>query len=560
MPVDLTPDSWHEYGVNIWQILLDVVVLLGIGALLGGLFERFKQSAIIGYLLAGVFLGPNVLQLVQSADEVIAISELGVALLLFAIGLEFSWSRLRSMGRVALGSGVVQVTATTTVVTGAAMLFGLGPKTALALGAICALSSTACVLRVLTAQGEVESVHGGRALGILLLQDMAVVPLVLIVSVLAKGGSGQEVLFGILRTLGIGLLLVIVLYVIFNHLVPRLLGSGPIRSNRELPLLIAVTSGLGSAIAAHSAGVSPALGAFLAGLLLAESPFAIQVRADISSLKTLLLTLFFTAMGMLSDPAWIASNALLVASAVVVVVVGKASVVWGSLRLFGAHGKNTVAAGICLAQIGEFSFVLAEIARGSLLDEQMFMLVVSTTVITMIVTPYLVTNAPILASRLSRRHIFIDGKAEELAENNIAIVIGFGPAGRASSERIAEQGCHIMVVDQNPTAAREARALGYGSVTGDARYADVLSHAGLHNATVVVVTLPGTDSVLEIVRNIRMRAPDALVLVRARFHRSLAALQATGAHVVIDEEHEVGRLIAEAYGELAPEPAVEQAE
>ncbi len=546
--------------MNIWQILSDVVVLLGIGALLGGLFERVKQSAIIGYLLAGVFLGPNVLQLVQSADQVIAISELGVALLLFAIGLEFSWSRLRGMGRVALGSGVVQVAATTSIVTGGAILFGLGSKAGLALGAICALSSTACVLRVLTAQGEVESVHGGRALGILLLQDMAVVPLVLIVSVLAQGGSGQEVLWGVLRTVGIGLVLVVALYVIFNHLVPRLLESGPIRSNRELPLLIAVTSGLGSAIAAHSAGVSPALGAFLAGLLLAESPFAIQVRADISSLKTLLLTLFFTAMGMLSDPAWIASNALLVGSAVAVVVIGKATIVWGSLRLFGAHGRNAVAAGICLGQIGEFSFVLAEIARGSLLNEQMFMLVVSTTVITMILTPYLVGNAPVLASRLARKYTPIDGSSEGKGESNIAIIIGFGPAGRAASERIAERGCHIIVVDQNPTAAREARALGYGSVTGDARYAEVLSHAGLHRATVVVVTLPGTDSVLEIVRNVRMSEPGVLVLVRARFHRSLAALQETGAHVVIDEEHEVGRLIADAYGELAPEPAPNSAE
>lgn len=541
--------------MNIWQILIDVVILIGIGALLGGLFERMRQSAIIGYLLAGVLLGPNVLHVIRSADQVIAISELGVALLLFAIGLEFSWSRLRGMGRVALGSGMVQVAATTAIVSGLAILAGQSAKTSLALGAICALSSTACVLRVLTAKGEVESIHGGKALGMLLFQDMAVVPLVLIVSVLSEGGSAGEVMWGVLRTMGIGLLLVGVLYVIFNHLVPRLLESGPMRSNRELPLLIAVTSGLGSAVAAHSAGVSPALGAFLAGLLLAESPFAIQVRADISSLKILLLTLFFTAMGMLSDPAWIASNALLVGAAVGVVVIGKAALVWGSLRLFGAQGRNALAAGICLGQIGEFSFVLAEIARGSLLNEQMFMLVVSTTVITMMLTPYLVSNAPVLATKLTNSSIPIGRKLEDSDETNIGIVIGFGPAGRAASERIAELGCHIIVVDQNPTAAREAKALGYGAVTGDARYSDILDHAGLSRATLVVVTLPGTESVLEIVRDIRLNFPDILVLVRARFHRSIAALQAAGAHVVIDEEHEVGRLIAEAYGSIIPKPA-----
>ncbi|MFT5052091.1 MAG: CPA2 family monovalent cation:H+ antiporter-2 [Chlamydiales bacterium] len=542
--------------MNLWQILLDVVILLGVGALLGGLLERVRQSAIIGYLLAGVLLGPNVLHVIQSTDEVIAISELGVALLLFAIGLEFSWTRLRGMGKVALGSGAVQVATTAVIVAGVATLAGLGPKASIAIGAICALSSTACVLRVLTARGEVESVHGERVLGILLLQDMAVVPLVLIVSVLAESGTGQEVFWEFLRTTSIGLVLVGALYVIFNYLVPRLLETTPMRSNRELSLLIAVVSGLGSAVAAHAAGVSPALGAFLAGLLLAESPFAVQVRADVSSLKTLLLTLFFTSMGMLSDPGWIASNALLVGAAVAVVVLGKSAIVWGSLRLFGASGRNAIAAGLCLGQIGEFSFVLAEIARGSLLDEQMFMLIVSTTVITMTLTPYLVGNAPVLASRLARRPLPTGRDTDKSGVANIAVVIGFGPAGRAASERIAEAGCHVVVVDENPTAAREAQALGYGSVTGDARYSDVLAHAGIQNAAVVIVTLPGAETAIEVVRDIRLHNPAAFVFVRARFHRSLTALKAAGAHVVIDEEHEVGRLIAEAYETITSQAAV----
>jgi CPA2 family monovalent cation:H+ antiporter-2 len=543
--------------VDIWRILLDIVVLLGAGALLGGLFERARQSAIVGYLVAGVLLGPNVLHVVRSRDEVLAVSELGVALLLFVIGLEFSWSRLRGMGRIALGSGTLQVVSTTILGAGVAAAAGLGATASLTIGAICALSSTACVVRVLTARGEIESVHGERALGILLVQDMAVVPLVLVVSVLAEGGTVQEVLWGVVRTAGIGVVLVVSLYVVFNHVVPQLLATGPMHSNRELPLLIAVVSGLGSGVVAHAVGVSPALGAFVAGMLLAGSPFAVQVRADVSSLKTLLLTLFFVSMGMLADPMWIASNALLVALVVGLVVIGKAAIVCVSLRVFEARRRSAIAAGVCLGQIGEFSFVLAGIARGRILHEDAFLLVVSTTVITMVLTPYLVSNARWFAVRLSRRVRTVaqdPGEAEEPVL--VGIVIGFGPAGRAVSERIAEIGCRVVVVDENPAAARDARSLGYGVVTGDARYGEVLEHAGLQRASLVVVTVPETTTVLQIVRYVRLHASTAQVLVRARFHRYLPDIQAAGAHAVVDEEHEVGRLIARAYEELQRESKV----
>jgi CPA2 family monovalent cation:H+ antiporter-2 len=546
--------------MTIWKVLLDIVILLGAGALLGGLFVRMRQSAIVGYLLAGVLLGPNVFHVVQSGEEVIALSELGVALLLFAIGLEFSWTRLRRMGRIALGSGVIQVVGTTLLGAGVAVIAGLSLAASVAIGAMCALSSTACVLRVLTARGEVENVHSERALGVLLMQDIAVVPLVLIVTLLATGGSAEEIFFSLMKTVGIGLVLVAGLYVVFNHLVPRLLASGPVHSNRELPLLIAIVSGLGSGVVAHTAGVSPALGAFVAGLLLAGSPFAVQVRADVSSLKVLLLTLFFTAMGMLADPLWIASNALLVGSVVAVIVLGKTAIVWAALRFFDVRGQTALAAGLCLGQMGEFSFVLADIARGSILDEPTFMLIISVTVITMMLTPYLVTNAPVLAARWTRNPAKIEGEGPGAVNGESGIIIGFGPAGRAAAERITELGCHVVIVDQNPTAAGEARALGYGAVIGDACHADVLEHAGLRKATLLIVTVPVSNIALEIVRSVRHQAPEVPILVRARFHRAVTELQEAGAIVVVDEEHEVGRLLARAYkrllkrGEESPPP------
>ena len=543
--------------MGIWQLLLDVVILLGAGALLGALFERAGQSALVGYLIAGALLGPNVLHIVQNHDEVLAVSELGVALLLFVIGLEFSWARLRAMGRVALGSGSIQVVATMALGAGVASAAGLGVAAALTAGAICAMSSTAGVLRVLNSRGEVESPHGERALGILLVQDLAVVPFVLVVSVLADGGTAREVIVGVLRTGGIGLALVAALYVAFHYLVPRLLETGPVHTNRELPLLIAVVSGLGSGVVAHAVGVSPALGAFVAGVLLAASPFAVQVRADVSSLKTLLLTLFFAAMGMLADPLWIASNALLVTAAVALVVTAKVAIVWGALRLFETRARTALATGICLGQVGEFSFVLANIARGTILDEQLFLLALSTIVITMVLTPLLVSHAPRMAARITRTRaapLRDVAAGVEDGDGDVGIVIGFGPAGRAAAERIAELGWRVVVVDENPAAARDARRLGYGGVTGDARHPDVLEAAGLSRAAFVAVTVPGTEIALEIVRYVRQHARHARILVRARFHRSLVALEAAGADIIVDEEHEVGRQLAKAYADAAGRP------
>jgi CPA2 family monovalent cation:H+ antiporter-2 len=261
--------------------------------------------------------------------------------------------------------------------------------------------------------------------------------------------------------------------------------------------------------------------------------------------------LFFTAMGMLADPAWIASNAMLVGGVVAVVIFGKAAIVWAALRLFGARGQAALAAGVCLGQLGEFSFVLANIARGQILDEKTFMLVVSTTVITMALTPFLVSKAGLLAARLPRKSAPANHEVgSKTGEEGVVIVIGYGPAGRAAAGRIAKLGSHVVVVDQNPAAARDASNLGYSTVTGDARYAEVLDHAGLQRAVCVVVTVPGVETALRIVNYVRTASPETQVLVRSRFNRSLAELRAAGAHVVVDEEHEAGRRIAKAYEEM----------
>ncbi|MCF7957231.1 MAG: cation:proton antiporter, partial [Phycisphaerae bacterium] len=291
-----------------WATLLDLVVLLGAALVMGILAERLKQSAIVGYILSGMLVGPNVLGWVGTNEEVKILAEIGAALLLFSIGLEFSFRHLRQLGGPTLLAGIFQISLTTLSVFAIGVVFGMNLKSAVTLGVIIALSSTACVIRVLKEKSQLDSGFGRTAIGILLLQDIAVVPAIILVTTLGQDTDALEAVYSLARVLGFGLLLVGVLYVVFNRLVPRVLQFRSISKNRDLPILLATVAAIGSAIAAHSLGITPAFGAFLAGVLLAESPFSRQIRADLGALRTLLITLFFAAIGMYGDPGWTLNN------------------------------------------------------------------------------------------------------------------------------------------------------------------------------------------------------------------------------------------------------------
>ncbi len=274
--------------MDIWCFIKEIVLLLGLAFLFGLAAQRLKQSAIVGYLLAGAILGP----IMFNRTAVQHVAELGVALLLFSIGLEFSFGRLKRMGVRAFMIALLQILATLSVF---ALIFSIiGPTSqAIALGAIVTLSSTAIVLRVLLDRTEIDSMHGRNALAVLLTQDIAVVPLVLLVTILGHGGDMQSVTIEILKTMVAAFGLAVLFYLLFYLVIPRVLMTRGLFANRELVVLLAITIATGSAWGAHAIGLSPALGAFIAGLLLAESPFATQIRSDIGSLRTLFVTLFF---------------------------------------------------------------------------------------------------------------------------------------------------------------------------------------------------------------------------------------------------------------------------
>jgi CPA2 family monovalent cation:H+ antiporter-2 len=531
--------------------------------LLGAIAERLRQSALLGYLVAGILLGPNTLGLIATREEVETLAELGVALLLFTIGLEFSWRRLRRTGAPGLVGGSAQVLVTLLLVAVGASLMGLDLRSSVALGAMIALSSTATVLRILVARAQLDSVHGRTALGVLLVQDVAVVPLIVLVTVMNDGSGLRRTALTVIEALGAALLLFTAFFITVNYIVPLLLRVTVTRGYRELPILLAIVVGLGSAIAAHELGLSPALGAFIAGMLMAESPYATQIRADISALRTLLITLFFSSIGMFANPVWAAAHWLPITLLVFAIVIGKTLVVWLIMRLLRQTDRSALAAGLCLAQVGEFSFVLAEICRQRILDDgtttgfldpELFALLISATIVTLFLTPYLAAWAPRIANRLvewRERGRFappaprLEQPADAPTGDHI-VIIGYGPSGEAVGETLAEHPERVVVVDLNPKLVRAAQLLGFRAQLGDARAGEVLENLQLTQAAAVVVTVPDPETSRSIIHHVRAQAPRVPILARSRYHIHRFELELAGAQVVVDEERVTGARLAQA--------------
>jgi CPA2 family monovalent cation:H+ antiporter-2 len=532
--------------MDIWQTLAKLVLLLSVAFILGATAQRLRQSAIIGYLLAGTILGPTLFD-----REALSLwGELGVSLLLFSIGLEFSFGRLKRLGSLALVGGFLQVTVTLAVF---ASLFyfqyAIGP--AVALGEMLAVSSTAIVLRTLMDRSEMDSVSGRAALGILLMQDIAVVPLVLSLTVMSHGGSPGQIVLKIGQTTAAAGGLVALFYGLFYHIIPRLLMRRGLFVDRELVVLLAIILAFGSAWAAHFVGLSPALGAFLAGMLLAESPFASQIRADVGSLRTLFVTLFFTSVGMLADPAWFLVHWSQVILWLVVVFLGKTLIIFAIGVGFRLSPVYALAAGITLAQIGEFSFVLANEARnGGLINEHVFSLAVSVTILSMLLAPYMVSFARPAARWVVGR--FAPGTRREAAspdeqvqgQEGAVYIVGFGPAGRKVARALMELGIRPQVIELNPRSVKAALRMGLKVHMGDASHTDIITHAGIQGACVIVVTVPDPRSAKRILQNIHTLSPSSSVIVRSRYHIATPELWELGAAFAVDEENVVGRELA----------------
>ncbi len=533
-----------------WELLLSIVTLLAGAFALGVVFERMRQSALLGYIFAGIVLGPGILNLIPEDDVIQGIANIGITLLLFTIGLDFSARRMLSMGKVALLGGTLQVALTTLVFGGLLVAFGFSLPVAMAIGLILTNSSTASILRILQDRAETESVHGRYTTGLLLVQDLGLIPSVLIIAALSGTGSTWDIAYSVATALILLAVLVAGFEAVSNLILPRLFRAAALVKNRELTALLAVITAFGAAWLTQDLGLSPALGAFIAGMLLAESPFASQMRADIGILRTLFVALFFAAIGMLVDGTWVLQNFGLVLAASAGILVVKAVVVWSILWMLAIPHRYAIATGLVMACAGEFGFVLADLAvGGGLLTPDQMKLIVSSIITTMVATPLMIANA----DRIGRwiEHILPGAPVRDAGSTLVSrmrdhvVIIGYGPAGRGVVNAVKDTGVQFVILELNPSSVTAAKEDGFEAVLGDASQAEVLENLHVAEARAVVITIPDHNGVLQIIRSITCEAPKTTIVARARYHIHAPSYLEAGAHVVLDEEEHVGVVLGE---------------
>jgi monovalent cation:H+ antiporter-2, CPA2 family len=532
-----------------WDLLLKIVVLLAVAAVSGLVLQKLRQSVIVGYILAGVMLGPTGFGLVRSGEDVQMLSELGVALLLFAIGLEFSLTRLRELGRIAGVGGAIQMTATTVVVMLVAVAAGLTWQSGLVLGMALAMSSTAVVLRGLTERAELDSTHGRNAIAMLLFQDLAVIPVLIATAALSKGAGVAEFAMEFGTRLGLIALFIAAATAVAKLVLPRLLSAAALSGSRDLPVVTAVCASIGAAWGAHSVGFSPSLGSFIAGLVLAESPFATQIRADLTPLSAVFITLFFASIGTVVSLPLNAGFFVMLALAAVAVMVGKAAITAIGIWFLQRSLRTALITGVVISQVGEFTFVVAQNGyQAGLISAEAFQFTLGISLLTLIATPFAIRSAPLLAATLLRRVPTAKRGALESQKPGggwrRVIVIGFGPAGQQVVSRLLEKKVPLLVLEMNPNTVSEHRSR-LSIELGDATQREVLQHIGVGQSLSVIVTIPDPATARLICAAVQRMAPGVRIVVRSRYHHYSETLRLAGAGRVVDEEQFVGYKLAD---------------
>jgi CPA2 family monovalent cation:H+ antiporter-2 len=526
--------------------LVGDLAIVGSAALLGGLAARLlRLPVILGYLAAGLAISPNTPGFVGDLDTVRTIADLGVALLMFTIGIRFSIRELVRSREVGIIGGTGQIALTG--LGGALVGYGIGltVEQAVVLGAIVALSSTMVALRMLEQAGEIGQAPGKIAVSMALMQDLAAVPVIVMIPVLA--GGEQDPLAAIGLAAGKGVALVAGVWIIGTAVVPRLLGKITEWRSRELFLLTIVVLALGTASISSAAGLSIAFGAFLAGLLVSESEYAHRTLAEVLPLREVFAVVFFVAAGMLIDPASFVDDPEVVLALAGIGIGGKAVLVSGIAGAFGYSQRAAVTAGLALANMGEFSFVLAaEALDEGLFDEQLNEAVLAGVLTSVAASPFLflarhrltryLSMAPVWGRLGSRR----DDREEAAGMVNHAVVCGFDEAGNETVSVLMQRGFRCLVIDEDPVAVRLLGRQGVPSILGDPSLPTVLELAGLERARVLVVTVPDVAQCEAAVAAARQINPKLDIIARGAGESSRVRLTRAGAAHVVMGEFEVG--------------------
>jgi len=532
-----------------FRLIVDLVTVLAAAAAGGLLASLLRQPVLLGYLLGGMVVGPAGLGLIKEIIQVETLAQFGVAFLLFALGVEFSLTELRKVQAISLGGGGLQIALTILITTLIALWTGWVTSVAqgIFLGSILSLSSTAVVLKCLIERNETETAHGQVMLGILIVQDLALGLMLAVLPALDK--PPEEAGITIAWALSEIALLAVGAVVAGVWLIPPLLRFLARTESRELFLLGVVALCLGIALLTEHLGLSIEMGAFVAGLMISEVEYADQTLAYVEPLQDIFATLFFAAIGMLIDPVFLWHNLELILGLVTIVIVGKLLIITPLVKLFGYSLKTALIAGLGLAQIGEFSFVLASEGQFlGLVSRQVYLLILGTTAVTLVITPFVLGMVPRLfrwAEAVPQLKQWLEAKAdvpeageEELAIKNHVIVCGYGRVGRNVVKLLQEYDYPIIVIDQAESVIQQLRERRIPYVYGNAASPQVLEKAQVEQAQGMAIALPDPMSSRLCLKRALEFTPELDVIVRANQDKDIELLYQLGAREVVQPAFE----------------------
>ena len=521
-------------------------VLIIVAGLFGGLLARFlRLPLLVGYVAAGVVVGPYTAgPTVAQIHDIELLAEIGVALLLFSLGLEISFRDLQPVRRIALLGGPLQVLLTAAAGAFAAQhVLGMPPADAIWFGAMVSVSSTMVVLKILSAGGVTTTLASRVMIGLLVVQDMAVIPMLIVLPQL--GGPPETILPNLAKSIAIAALFLAAIYLVGTRLLPKFLKWILTWGSHELFLVAVVAISVGIGYATHLAGMSFALGAFVAGIILSESEFSHQALSDIVPLRDIFGLLFFVSVGMLFDPQFAIANIALIAATVAAIFAGKAIITGVIARAFGYTNMAPWIIGLGLAQIGEFSFVLARTGvTANLLSKQTYNLALTCTVLTMALSP-LVAAAAIPLGRLWQRWRMpapgtrtIESPSSELI--NHVIIAGYGRTGSAAARALRAAGTPVVIIELNHALFEDFSTAGFQGIWGDVTRPEILHAAKVESAKVLLLTFPVQALIHLAVDNARGANPALTVIARAAHENDIASLLAHGVNVAVQPEFEGG--------------------
>jgi CPA2 family monovalent cation:H+ antiporter-2 len=530
------------------HLLTDLLIIFGLSIPVVFTFSRLKIAPLVGFLLAGILAGPFGFGLIREVENIEVLAEIGVVLLLFTIGIEFSLRELLNIKRIVILGGGLQVLITATVVAFIILWLGYSPEAAVFMGLIVALSSTAIVLKLLQEKGEIYSAHGRIALGILIFQDIAAVLIIILAPLLAGDAVvGSDLLELLFR--GVGLVLLTLISA--RYVVPFLLFHVAKTRNNELFLLSVVAIGLSVAWITSKAGLSLALGAFLAGLIISDSEYATQALGNVIPFRDLFMSIFFISTGMLLNLDTMITYLPLILAATVLVLVLKTFVNVFTTFLIGFPLYTMILVGFSLAQIGEFSLITAKVGfESGIFTETIYQEFLAVTVLSMVLTPFYTDLGYYFAVSSQRLYRFLpkiltddlhgalNKEGQEKAPENHLIIVGYGVSGKNVGIAAQKASIPYLIIEINPETVRKEKLKGETIVYGDAAQKAVLEHAGIKAAKSVVITAGDPVSTWRIIETAKRLNPDVHLIARTHYLDKIDGFYAIGADEVISDEFE----------------------